>query len=129
MRKILMAGLAALTFAGSMAATTVPAMADPHGGHGSWHGGGDRHGDGGGWRGDRGDHDRGGWGLGAGLAGFALGAAIAGGGPYYGYDDGPYYGGYYGGYYDAGPYRCVAHRRVWDPYVGRWVLRPYYYAC
>ena len=59
--------------------------------------------------------------VGAGLAGFALGAAIA---------DGGYYGPYYGGYYAGGPYGdCVAHRRVWDPYAGGWVMRPYYYAC
>jgi hypothetical protein len=124
MNKIITAGLAALTLGGFVAMTTVPADAAPHGGYGghggSYHAGGY----GGGYRGGGGGYWRGGrwygYGVGAGLAGFALGAAIA--------DDG-YYGPYYGGYYDAGPYSCVAHRRVWDPYVGGWVMRPYYYAC
>ena len=116
MNKILTAGLAALTLGGSVAMTTVPADAAPHGGYGghggSYHGGGyggGYHGGGGYWRGGRWY----GYGVGAGLAGFALGAAIAD-----------------GGYYAGGPYGdCVAHRRVWDPYAGGWVMRPYYYAC
>ena len=50
MRKILTAGLAALTLGGAVAATSVPADAAPwHGGGGGYHGGG-YHG-GGGWHG------------------------------------------------------------------------------
>ncbi|HEX3408131.1 MAG TPA: hypothetical protein VHS81_12910 [Caulobacteraceae bacterium] len=120
MRKILTAAAAALTLAGGMAATTVPAQAQTRGFHGGgFHGGGFR---GGGWRGG-GGHWRGGgggwgWGVGAGLAGFALGSALASpyyyGPGYYGYDYGP-------GYYDGG---CAT--RVWDPYWGRWTVR---YVC
>ena len=124
MRKLLTAGLAALTLGGSMAAVSVPADAAPHGGgFGHAGGGGFGHG-GGGYRGGGGGYWRGGrwygYGVGAGLAGFALGAALAD--PYY-------YGGYYDGYYGPGPYGCVVDRRVWDPYVGHYVIRPVRYAC
>ena len=114
MRKILTVAAAALTMAGGLAATTTPAMAQGrhggfHGGGGGWHGGG-------GWRGGGGHWHGGGWGwgVGAGLAGFALGSALAS--PYYGYgyDYGPGYYGYGG---------CA--RQVWDPYWGRWVVRSY----
>jgi len=121
MRKILTAAAAALTLAGSMAATTTPALAQSHGGHGGgFHGGGGFRG--GGFRGGgfRGGGFRGGrgFGVGAGLAGFALGAALAG--PYgYGYGYGPGYGYGYGGYGDG----CA--QRVWDPYWGRWTVRYY----
>ena len=118
MRKILTAGAMALTTLGSLGATATTADAAPHGG---WHGGG-WHG-GGGWRGGRGW----GWGVGAGLAGFAIGSALAR--PYYydGYYGGPYYGpGYYDGYYGAD---CVGTRRVWDPYYGGYVIRRFHYAC
>ena len=129
MRNILTAGMAAVTLAGSLAMTATPAVAEPHGG-GGWHGGGGGwHGGGGGWRGEgfRGGYRRGdddwGWGLGAGLAGFALGTALA---------DRPYYG-YYGygpGYYDDYGYaECVGRERIWDPYIGRYVIRRFYYAC
>lgn len=142
MRKLITAGLAALTLGGSLAATAVPAAAEPHGSHGGgWHGGGGDgwRGGGGGWRGGGGgwrgghewhgggfrhrdDDDDWGWGLGAGLAGFALGTALADR-PYY-YDYGPGY------YYDDGYYgTCVGHRRVWDPYVGHYIIRRFYYAC
>ena len=133
MRKILTAGLAALTLGGSVAMTATPAAAQRgghggggwHGGGGGWHGGGGFRGGGfrgegfrGGWRGD----DDWGWGLGAGLAGFALGTALA---------DRPYYGDdYYGpGYYDYGYAECVGRERIWDPYIGRYVIRRFYYAC
>ena len=103
MRKLLTAGLAALTLAGSMAAATTPAQAQR-------------------WR--HGDRDDVGIGIGAGLAGLALGAAIASPHRYYGRD---YYGrGYYDGY---GYGECVGTRRVWDPYYGGWTIRRYYYAC
>jgi hypothetical protein len=120
MRKILTAGLAALTLGGSVAATAVPADAA------GWHGGGGFHGGGGHWRGGGGW----GWGVGAGLLGLAAGAAIAD--SYH-----PYYGGYYGGpgyypgpgYYGYGYAGCVGRHRVWDPYVGGYVIRSFRYAC
>src|SRR5262245_8317838 len=122
MRKILTAGLAALTLAGATAAVTTPAQAQPHGG---WRGGGGWHG-GGGWRGGY-HRGGGGWGyVGAGLAGLAVGAALAG--PhYYGY---PHYGyGYYGPYDGYYADDCVAYRRVWDPYYGGYVSRRVYVPC
>jgi hypothetical protein len=112
MRKVLTAGLAALTLGGALVATAVPAQAYPYGG---WHGGG--------WHG-------GGWGPGAavaaGVLGLAVGAAIA---------DQPHY--YYGpGYYAPPPPAygygygaCYARHRVWDPYYGGYVIRGYRYAC
>jgi hypothetical protein len=57
-------------------------------------------------------HDRGGAALAAGIAGLAVGAAIAGSHPHY------YYGPY--GYY-YGP-RCRVYS-VWDPYYGAYVQR------
>jgi hypothetical protein len=114
MRKILTAGLAALTLGGAVAATAVPAQAYPYG---HWHGGG--------WHG-------GGWGGGpgvavaAGILGLAAGAAIASDHPHY-------YGGpgYYapGPYYDGGYATCIGQRRVWDPYYGGYVIRSFRYAC
>jgi hypothetical protein len=105
MRKILTAAAAALTLAGGLAATTTPVQAQTRGFHGGGFHGGFRGG------GFRGGHFRGrnfGFGVGAGLAGFALGSALAD--PYY-YDDYGYYGG------------CA--QRVWDPYWGRWTVRYY----
>lgn len=124
MRKYLTSGVAALTAAGALAATATPAAAQPHGGfHGGFHSGGFHH-----------DHGDWGIGVGAGLAGFALGAALAS--PYNygpGYYYGPsYYPGYYygpGAYYGYGASTCVGSRQVWDPYYGRWVWRRYYYGC
>ena len=107
MRKTLAAALAALTAGGAMAATVLPTTADarPYG-H---------------YYGHRGN---GGAAVAAGIAGLAIGAAIAsdhpryysyGYGPaYYDYGPGPYYGGYYG--------TCVTRHWVWDPYLGRHVL-------
>jgi hypothetical protein len=118
MRKILTAAVAALTLAGGMAATTAPVQAQTRGHGGGFHGGGGFRG--GGFRGGgfRGGGFRG-RGFGAGLAGFALGAALAD--PYYyGYDYGPGYG--YG--YDYG-YGGGCAQRVWDPYWGRWTVRYY----
>ena len=130
MRKLLAASMAALTLGGAAAATAVPAEAAPHGGHGGGHaafaGGWGRGGyyRGGGWHGG-GWHGGGyGWGvpLAAGIAGLAVGSALAG----------PYYGGYgYYGYpayaYGPGPGYCEAGHWAWDPYAGRnvWVRTPY----
>jgi hypothetical protein len=119
MRKILTAGLAALTLGGAVAGAAVPAQAEPHGGWrgGGWHGGG--------WRGDGA-----GLAVAAGILGLAAGAAIASdhphyyGGPGYYAAPGPYYGYGYGGYES-----CVSHRRVWDPYMGGYVIRSFRYAC
>jgi hypothetical protein len=131
MRKVLTAALAALTVGGSIAATATPAAAQHahwsgHTGGGHWSGG--HWGGRGGYYGGHyhGDNDDWAWGLGAGLAGFALGAAVSH--PYY--NDG-YYGGYYGpGYgYGYGYGTCVGTRRVWDPYYGGWVIRRFYYDC
>jgi hypothetical protein len=118
MRKLLTAGLAALTLGGGALATTAPATAAPfHGGGGGWHGGGWH---GGGWHG--GGFGPGGY-LAAGVIGLGLGAALADSyGPYYGpgpyaYGPGPYYGG------------CYGPERVWDPYVGHYVIEQVRYAC
>lgn len=114
MRKVLTAGLAALTLGGAVASTAVPAQAAPwHGGyHGGWHHGGGA-----------------GWAVGAGLLGLAAGVAIADSSHphYYDYGPGYYDGGYYGGPYYGGS--CVSHRRVWDPYYGGYVVRSFRYAC
>lgn len=139
MRKFLAAGLAALTLGGAMAAAAVPAQAEPHGGG---HFGGGHYGGGhagfagghGGYGGYRGGYGRGGWGhggyyrgggygwgvpLAAGIAGLAVGSALAA--PY---DDGYY--GYPGYAYDYGPGVCEAGHWSWDPYLGRnvWVRSP-----
>jgi len=63
----------------------------------------------------------------AGLAGVAVGAALASGPHYYG----PY-GYYYGPAYRYGyaPYGvCYATHRVWSPYAGGYVLERTAYAC
>jgi hypothetical protein len=111
MKKILIGAMAALAAGGSLAAP--PAMAQPN----EWHGGYQHH-----------DHDAGAA-LAAGIAGLAIGAALAsdhdgyyappayvyGAPAYYGgpaYYAGPSYYGYYG--------RCHAVWR-WSPYWGRHV--------
>ncbi len=106
MRKTLTAALAALTLGGAISATAVTgAEARPN----------DHH-----YYGHRGN---GGAALAAGVAGLAIGAAIAS-------DHGPYYRGYYApGYYYGGPYTCVTTRWVWDPYYGRRVPVREPYAC
>jgi hypothetical protein len=118
MKKILTGALAALAIGGALAATAVPAAADPyHGGggdRGGWRGGdrgGWRGGDRDGWRGgDRGGWrggDRGGAYLGAGLLGLAVGAALTEG----------YRPSYYApGYYAPVP-RCRVEMR-WNPNWG-----------
>jgi hypothetical protein len=98
------AGVAALLAAGSMAATAQPANAYGYwGGHGGYYGHGRGYG--------------GGALLGAGIAGLAVGAAIASSHPAYGYAP-RYYGPAYYGYGT-----CIAHRSVWDPYYGGYVVR------
>jgi hypothetical protein len=127
MRKILAAGAAALTLGGAMAAAAVPATAQAREWHGGHHGGGHA------WRGHGGwdHHYRGGGGatIAAGIAGLAIGAALADSGPRYygGYGYSYGYPGYYG--YDYGPAVCETSRWVWDPYIGRRVLVRQHYPC
>ena len=125
MRKILTTVLAAVTLGAAALSTAVPASAEPRGdwhggGHGDWHGGrgGYYHG-GDGWRGDN-------WSGAAfaGIAGLALGAALASPGPGY-YAPGPYYDRYYAPY--PGYATCYGTRRFWDGY--RWVYERSAYAC
>lgn len=135
MRKVLAAGMAAITFGGAMAAA-LPAAADEHGWHGDHHG---YRGEYGGYRGDYGDY-RGDWdhhrrhgdnaaaaALVAGIAGLAIGAALTDG------NHRTYSRGYYApGYYDYGyrPYAmCESRRWVWDPYIGRRVMVTSRYEC
>ena len=112
-KKIVMAALAALTIAGSMAATTTAADARYVGGGGFRGGyGGGYHG---GFRGSYGGYRGGyrGYGIGAGIAtGLAIGALGAGYG--YGYGYGPSYG-----YYDG----CIRNRVVGYTYYGRPIVR------
>ncbi len=108
MRNLITAGFAAATLVGGLAATA-PASARP------WHGGYYH----------RGDDDVGAA-VAGGIVGLALGAAITSGhGGYYG----PGYGPYYGPYYGPGYAMCTSRRWVWDPYVGRYVVRHIRYAC
>ena len=106
MRKLITAGLAALTLAGGSLAAAAPAQADPW--NHSWHGRG--------------------YGPGpaifAGLAGLAIGATLA---DSHRYDGPPPPAYYYGHPY---PYAtCYARRTVWDPYIGRYVVLSQPYAC
>jgi hypothetical protein len=113
MRKALTAALAALTLGGAISATAVTgADARPY------HGGGHYYG-----------HRGSGAGLAvAGIAGLALGAAIASDHPHYYngyYGPGPYAYGYGPGYYGT----CYTTRWRWDPYYGRRVPIREAYAC
>jgi hypothetical protein len=113
MRKAFTAAIAALTFGATALTATAPAVAAPHAG---FHGGGFH----GGFRG-RGFH---GGPFFAGVAGLAIGAALAD--PYF-YGPGPYYYGPYGPgpyYYGPGPGYgfCYSRARVWDPEIGRYVF-------
>jgi len=109
MIKILTAGMAALTLAAGAVATATPAAARDWGHRGYYGRGGD---------------DDAGAAIAGGLLGFALGSAVSAHsyGPYYGPAYGP---GYYGRAYGA----CVSRRSVWDPYIGRYVVRSFRYAC
>ena len=107
----LKAGLAVVLAAGSLATMSVPAQAR------DWNGGGY----GGYHEGYRGDGA--GAAIAGGVLGLALGAAIAssnhsdyGYAPAYGYAQ-PEYG------YGYGARNCVAQRRVWDGYDGRYEVR------
>lgn len=111
MRKLIVAGLAALTMTSALA-PAVSASAQDRRDH----------------RGDR--HDSSGAALAAGLTGLAVGAAIANGGRG-DYRDGYYYGPpryayqhYYGPRYSGYGYRSHCRTtEVWDPYVGGYVER------
>ncbi|HEV2363266.1 MAG TPA: hypothetical protein VGS12_03605 [Caulobacteraceae bacterium] len=112
MKKLLTGGMAAFLVAGSGLATATSAAAQ------EWHHG---------WRGgyDYRHDDDAGAAIAGGLVGLALGAALASGtNHYYGY--GPYYGP---GYYGPGYAVCTQRRAVWDPYLGRYIVRYYRYAC
>lgn len=143
MRKIIATALASVTAAGAVLATAAPAQADDYRYY--------RH------HKRDGGNDAAAAAIIGGVAGLALGAAIAGSnkrdrGYYddsyrydrrgygaYGYDyryDRPYarshgygYGDRYG-YYDRPRYRtCISRDRVWDPYIGRRVTIERSYAC
>jgi len=127
MRKALTTTLAAVTAVGAVLATAAPAEAQRY-----------RHYD---------HHRRGGGDTAAaaiigGVAGLALGAAIAGNNDgrrdrgYYssGYAYDPRYDSYRGGYYrdsyyDRAPRTCISRDRVWDPYIQRRVTIERRYAC
>jgi hypothetical protein len=123
MRKTLAAGLAALTFGGAIAAAAVPATAEAR----DYHGGGHGYHGGYGYRG----HNNNGAAIVAGIAGLAIGAAIADGGHRSHYRSSYYDYGYSPGYDDYGyGYRtCESRRWVWDPYIGRRVLVTSHYEC
>ena len=130
MRKILTSALAAITFGGAVLATAAPAEAQRY-----------RH--------DyyRGHHHSGNTAATAaiaGIAGLALGSALASNGSSrgrvyssgYGYD--PRYDSYSGDYYGSGrPYAyvepryrtCISRERVWDPYIQRRVVIERSYPC
>jgi hypothetical protein len=131
MRKALTTTLAAVTAVGAVLATAAPAEAQRYrhynGGH-RHHGGGDATAAA----------------IIGGVAGLALGAAIAGNGDghrsrsYYngGYSSGyaydPRYDSYNGGYYAYREPRyrtCISRDRVWDPYIERRVTIERRYAC
>lgn len=131
MRKTLAAGLAAVTFGSAVATAALPSVADAQGWRGGYRGDWGRHGD---W--GHHHHDNAGPAIIAGIAGLAIGAALADSGhrryyPSYSYGYGSAYG-YGPGYYDYGytPYSvCESRRWVWDPYIGRQVLVTSHYAC
>lgn len=117
MRKMIAAGLAALTFGGAIATAALPATAEAHewrGGYGGW----EHH------------HNNTGAVVAAGIAGLAIGAALSNSHPHY-YQRSYYYGPtYYDDDDDYGPPAvCVSRHWVWDPYIGRHVLVTRHYPC
>jgi hypothetical protein len=112
MRRLMTAGLAALTLAGGALAGAAPAQADP------WHGRYDRDS----YR----DRDAGAA-IFAGVAGLALGAALADNHRDYGPPPPPR--GYYRDPYDRPYATCYARRTVWDPYISHYVVVSRPYAC
>jgi hypothetical protein len=129
MRKIVTAGLAAVTLGGAIAASAAPAEAQPYRGWGGYYGGY--------YHGGHHHNDVAGPALAAGVLGLAVGAALGSSAPHYaaypaysyGYAPAyPAYGyapGYYG--YSYGPAYCQTGRWAWDPYIGRrvWVRSAY----
>src|ERR1700761_1723960 len=105
MRKMLTAGLAALTLGSAVAAAAVPATADARPYYGHYY-----------------RHGNGGAAVAAGIAGLAIGAAIADSGR-------PHYYGYGYGYPGYGSGVCEPRHWAWDPYVGRRVLVTQHYPC
>lgn len=132
MRKILTTAVAAITFAGAIAATATPAQAERYSRH-------NRHG----------GSDKAAVAVIAGIAGLALGAALSSKGDErssysssssYNYRDAPYRNGYaydprsesYDGDYYAyapPPRICSTRERVYDPYIGRRVTIERRYRC
>ena len=146
MRKIITAGMAALTLGAAMAATATPAAAQTwhNGGYSS--SGGHWNGNGGGnhWNGNNGgghwgyDNDRRyryrnnnnstGAAIAGGIVGLALGAALSSNN--HGYSNHGYSRPYYGdSYYDGGYAVCTGRREVWDPYLGAYIVQRFNYAC
>lgn len=132
MRKALTTAIAAVTAAGAVLATAAPAQADGHRRY--YHHGGHHHGGG--------DGDEVAAAIIGGVAGLALGAAIAGNNTnrtrassgYYqnGYAYDPRYDSYRGGYYRYSEPRyrtCISRERVYDPYLDRPVTIERRYAC
>jgi hypothetical protein len=131
MNKLLSAAMTAITLASGTLGALTPAAAHDwdgdHGGYGYHEHGRDYDGDSGA-----------GAAIAGGIIGLALGSALvshsydesryAYGEPY-GYSQ-PYYGaGYGGGYYQRGYSVCVSRETVWDPYLGRYLVRKHRYAC
>jgi hypothetical protein len=135
MRKFLTSAIAAVTAAGAVAAVAAPAEARDY-----YRRGGGYH-----YRHHGGSNDAAVAAV-AGIAGLAIGAAIAGNGSTRGgrgyssntyvYNNGyaydPRYDSYAGDYYDRPVYRdrvCISRERVWDPYIGRHVRIERRYPC
>ena len=135
MRKFLSTAIAAVTAAGAVVATALPADA-----RGYYRQGGYYHH-------HHGSNDAA-VAVAAGIAGLAIGAALSSDGNHrgrsgysssYGYSNGysydPRYDSYSGDYYDRGGYYaprdrvCITRERVWDPYIGRHVTVERRYPC
>ena len=117
MRKSLTAAMAALTFGGAIAAAPAQARDHNYRGGGYYHGG-------------HNNRSNDGAAIVAGIAGLAIGAALANGGHSYDYNRGGYYAPRAYGYGYARPYAvCQGSRWVWDPYIRRNVLVRERYAC